>query len=227
MAFSGKICIDSGLKGNLRLAYVYICGLAVNRNNGCLAQEMETTLARLCERLSDAGRLREFLLPARTLYHRFGLDPTRGRPSSEALLRRVLRGKGLYRINTLVDACNLSSVEFGLPVGLYDAQKIIGDVVCRPGWPGESYAGIGKEEIHLNGKPVLADARGPFGNPSSDSRRTMIDLTTSQALFVIFAPHSYDATLLGEQLRKASERILRYCGGTIKASGLLPEEAAS
>ncbi|MDZ7374587.1 MAG: phenylalanine--tRNA ligase beta subunit-related protein [candidate division KSB1 bacterium] len=224
MPFSGKIWIDSSLRGDLRLAYSYTCGLSVNRENGYLTQEIASALDQLCRQLSDTQRLKEFLLPARTLYHRFGLDPTKVRPSSEALLRRVLRSKELPRINSLVDVCNLASVQFGLPVGLYDAQKIVGDVVCRPGWPGESYRGIGKEEIHLSGKPVLADARGPFGNPSSDSQRTQIDLSTAQALFVIFAPYWYDSQRLAEHLQRATERIVRYCGGTVRASGLLPEE---
>jgi len=223
VAFSGKIWMDPSVAGNLKIAYSYTSGLSVNSVNSYLTEELESTIAELVDRLADPQTLRDFLLPARTLYRRFGIDPTKVRPSSEALVRRVVRGKGLYRINTLVDACNLSSLEFGLPVGLYDGHKIVGDVVCRHGWQGEAYKGIGKEEIHLNGRPVLADARGPFGNPSSDSDRTKIDLRTTQALFVIFAPHSYDAALLQAHLESATNRVLRYCGGTLKSQGLLPE----
>lgn len=223
MAFSGKIRLDPKVAGDLKIAYSYTYGLSVNHNNIYLTQELEQVLFRMNEKLSDPEALRDFLMPARILYRRFGIDPTKTRPSSEALIRRVIRGKGLYRINTLVDACNLSSLEMGLPVGLYDGGKIQGDVVCRHGWQGESYRGIGKDEIHLNGKPVLADARGPFGNPSSDSERTKIEIGTTQALFVIFAPHSFDDELLRAHLQASTERILRYCGGTVKMSGILPE----
>src|SRR5438105_2546356 len=81
----------------------------------------------------------------RTLYKRIGIDPTKMRPSSEALLRRVRKGDELPRINSLVDVINWCSLESQLPFGLYDLDKILGSVELRLGRPGEEYAGIRKD----------------------------------------------------------------------------------
>ena len=122
------------------------------------------------------------------MYKRIGLDPTKTRPSSEALLRRVRKGDTLPRINSLVDVCNWCSVEFQLPYGLYDAAHVEGDITLRLGAEGESYPGIRKDDVHVAGRMTLADARGPFGNPTSDSARTMVTTATAQAVVVVFAP---------------------------------------
>src|SRR5512140_3759231 len=85
----------------------------------------------------------------RAMYRAVGLDPTRRRPSSEALLRRVIRGEPLPRINSVVDVCNWCSLEFQLPYGLYDLDRISGPVVLRLGAAGEQYAGIRKDVVHV------------------------------------------------------------------------------
>ena len=122
------------------------------------------------------------------MYKRVGLDPTKTRPSSEALLRRVRRGDPLPRINSMVDVCNWCSLEFQLPYGLYDAARIDGDVELRIGRDGESYPGIRKDDVNVGGRITLADRAGPFGNPTSDSARTMVTTETTRALLVVFAP---------------------------------------
>lgn len=150
--------------------------------------------------------------PVRTMYRRVGLDPTKTRPSSEALLRRVSRGESLPRVNSLVDICNWCSLEFQLPYGLYDADRISGDVELRLGRDGEEYPGIRKDVVHLAGRLTLADARGAFGNPSSDSARTMITGQTRRALFVVFTPRAL-ASGLPTVLDRTSERAVTFCGG--------------
>ena len=130
------------------------------------------------------------------MYKRVGIDPTKRRPSSEALLRRVRKGEGLPRINAMVDVCNWCSLEFQLPDGLYDAAHIEGDVVLRLGKDGQSYPGIRKDDVHVGGRITLADNRGPFGNPTSDSARTMVTPATTRALVVVFAPRDIDARQL-------------------------------
>src|SRR6185295_9879803 len=122
------------------------------------------------------------------MYKRVGIDPTKTRPSSEALLRRVRKGDELPRINSLVDIINWCSLETQLPYGLYDVDRIGGDVTLRIGQPGEEYAGIRKDTVHVDGRLTLADERGPFGNPTSDSARTMVTTSTVRALVVIFCP---------------------------------------
>ena len=148
----------------------------------------------------------------RTMYKRVGLDPTKTRPSSEALLRRVRKGDPLPRINSMVDVCNWCSLEFQLPYGLYDADKIEGDVELRIGRPGESYAGIRKDDVHVAGRIALVDRRGPFGNPTSDSARTMVTAATTRALLVVFAPRDVDDRRLAEVLDVTSARMREFTG---------------
>ena len=148
----------------------------------------------------------------RAMYRRVGLDPTKTRPSSEALLRRVRKGDTLPRINSMVDVCNWCSLEFQLPYGLYDADKIDSGVELRLGTAGESYAGIRKDEVHVDGRITLADRRGPFGNPTSDSARTMVTTTTTRALLVVFAPRDVDERRLAQVLDATSSRMAEFTG---------------
>jgi DNA/RNA-binding domain of Phe-tRNA-synthetase-like protein len=148
----------------------------------------------------------------RTMYKRVGLDPTRTRPSSEALLRRVRRGDPLPRINAMVDVCNWCSLEFQLPYGLYDAAQIAGDVELRLGRPGESYPGIRKDDVHVAHRITLADAIGPFGNPTSDSARTMVTTATTRAIVVVFAPIDVPEPLLVGALDATAARMAQFTG---------------
>jgi DNA/RNA-binding domain of Phe-tRNA-synthetase-like protein len=141
------------------------------------------------------------------MYKRVGIDPTKTRPSSEALLRRVRKGDELPRINSLVDVINWCSLESQLPFGLYDLNHVRGDVTLRLGREGEEYAGIRKDVVHVGGRLTLADADGPFGNPTSDSARTMVTTATSRALVVIFAPAGLAKTIAGGALAMTVDRI--------------------
>ena len=162
---------------------------------------------------ADTGDVRRRAEEIRTMYKRVGLDPTKRRPSSEALLRRVRKGEPLPRINSMVDVCNWCSLEFQLPYGLYDAERIDGDVMLRLGRDGESYPGIRKDEVHVGGRITLADAVGPFGNPSSDSARTMVTTGTTRALLVVFAPVEVDTARLQHVLDVTSARMHEFTGG--------------
>ncbi len=127
------------------------------------------------------------ILATRVAYKALGKDPARYRGSAEALLRRVIAGKGLPQINAVVDTINLVSVESRLPVGLYDLAQVKGDIVFRAGRAGESYKGIGKYDLNLEGLPVFCDALGPHGSPTSDSERTMVTSETKQVLAIIIS----------------------------------------
>ena len=150
----------------------------------------------------------------RRMYARMGIDPTRRRPSSEALLRRVCKGGSLPRINTLVDVCNWCSLEAQLPFGLYDASHIVGDVVLRLGMDGESYPGIRKDDVHVAGRIAVADDLGAFGNPTSDSARTMVTTTTTNALVVVFAPREVAAQDLCSVIDLTARRMKAFTGAT-------------
>ena len=154
----------------------------------------------------------EEIVAVRAMYKRVGIDPTKRRPSSEALLRRVRKGDPLPRINSMVDVCNWCSLEFQLPYGLYDAAHVEGDVVLRLGVEGESYPGIRKDDVRVAGRITLADALGPFGNPTSDSARTMVTTATRQALVVIFAPHEVDQRRLAQAMDVTLQRMKEFTG---------------
>src|SRR5262245_17538999 len=150
---------------------------------------------------------------ARRLYKALGIDPTKTRPSNEALLRRALKGEALYRINTLVDALNLSSLRYQLPFGLYDLDRVVPPVLLRKGAPLESYEGIRKGAVNVEGRPVLVDAQGAFGNPTSDSARTCITEATRTALVVAYAPAGYPGRRFDEVLDGTESCLIRHCGG--------------
>ena len=149
----------------------------------------------------------------RTMYKRVGIDPTKTRPSNEALLRRVLKGQPLPRVNALVDVINWCSVEFQLPYGLYDLAHVVGTVTMRLGHPGEEYAGIRKDAVHVAGRITLADDRGAFGNPTSDSSRTMVTPATTDALVVIYAPAETEPARLTHALDTTASRMTGITGG--------------
>lgn len=149
----------------------------------------------------------------RTMYKRVGLDPTKTRPSNEALLRRVRKGQPLPRVNALVDVINWCSVELQLPYGLYDSGHLSGPVMLRLGREGEEYAGIRKDTVHVSGRMALADERGPFGNPTSDSARTMVTPATTEALVVVFAPAETGGPRLTAVLDLTAARLGEIAGG--------------
>ena len=168
--------------------------------------------------LADAERRVRQALPTdrdavRAMYRDVGLDPTKRRPSSEALLRRVGKGGRLPRVNALVDVCNWCSVEMQLPYGVYDLARIDGDVELRLGTAGEAYPGIGKDVVHVDGRLALADRLGPFGNPSSDSARTMVTTSTTAALVVIYTPRRLAEASLTAALELTASRVVEYAGG--------------
>lgn len=175
--------------------------------------ELDEPLAEAIAKIRQGADVEPHLAATRSMYRKVGIDPTKTRPSSEALLRRVKKGEGLPRINTLVDICNWCSAEFQLPYGLYDRERIKGDVRLRIGAEGEEYAGIRKDAVHLAGRPTLSDTEGPFGNPTSDSARTMVTASTTRALVVLFVPREVPRTAIERVIDTTAERALRFAHG--------------
>jgi DNA/RNA-binding domain of Phe-tRNA-synthetase-like protein len=206
--------IGDSLAGRVRLGVLVLEGVRVRASDAALDAEVDGFCAVLRER---HGGERSGEVPgvadARTLYKAVGLDPTKRRPSNEALLRRALKGESLYRISTLVDALNLSSLREQLPFGLYDLDEVVPPVELRRGEADEGYEGIRKGFVSMAGRPVLADARGPFGNPTSDSARTRVRLETHRALVICYAPVSCRAERLSEVLDRTRDTLVRFCGG--------------
>jgi len=150
----------------------------------------------------------------RTMYKRVGIDPTKTRPSNEALLRRVRKGDTIPRINSAVDVVNWCSLEFQLPYGLYDFSKVSGAVTLRLGGEGEKYAGIRKDEVNVGGRITVADRLGPFGNPTSDSARTMVTPSATELLVMIYAPAELPKSQIERVVRITAERLELICGGS-------------
>jgi DNA/RNA-binding domain of Phe-tRNA-synthetase-like protein len=176
-------------------------------------KELDEPLAEAAAKLRQGADVEPHLAATRSMYRKVGIDPTKTRPSSEALLRRVKKGDGFPRINTLVDICNWCSAEFQLPYGLYDRERIQGEVRLRVGAEGETYSGIRKDAVHLEGRPTLTDATGPFGNPTSDSSRTIVTPASTRALVVIFVPREVPRTAIERVIDTTAERALRYAHG--------------
>lgn len=151
---------------------------------------------------------------SRAAYKAFGKDPSRYRVSSEALIRRIGQGKGLYEVNTVVDVNNLISIESGFSVGSYDTARMGEDLVFRIGEAGETYKGIGKEEIKIDALPVLADEQGAIGSSTSDSERAMITEDAQEVLTLIYSFSD------NQDLEKALESGKRYLEQYAKTSGI-------
>ena len=210
---------------------VLSCGLLVPESvrigeSAGLSAEIESCAAELRQRYaaklpSEIDTLRE----ARRLYRSVGMDPTRHRPSSEALLRRVLKGQSLYTIHNAVDACNLASLSFLLPIGLYDLDEVTGDVTLRLGRAGEEYPGIRKGVVHLAGRLGLFDREGPFGSPTSDSARTCVSEKSRRLLAVIMATTSYPADAMERNLALMADLYRRHCDATISHCAILTGES--
>ena len=183
-----------------------------------LWQEIETFCNKFREGLTTES-LKEItsIAATRRIYKACGKDPSRYRPASEALIRRVLQGKGLYQLNTLVDLVNLASIAFGYSIGGFDAEKFEGDTLTLGiGREGEPYEGIGRGMLNIQGLPVYRDAKGGVGTPTSDNERTKITENTSHLVVLI---NGYDGNeqRVRENVEYIQELLRKYCqsdGGT-------------
>ena len=154
----------------------------------------------------------------RRVYKACGKDPSRYRPASEQLIRRMLQGKELYQIDTLVDLINLASIAYGYSIGGFDADKFVGDTLTLGvGREGEPYEGIGRGMLNIAGLPVYRDAEGGVGTPTSDHERTKMTMATTHLVVLI---NGYDgneqrvadnAHFIQELLRKYAQSD----GGTV------------
>ena len=123
----------------------------------------------------------------RETYKKLGKSPSKYRLSSEALIRRILQGKGLYKVNNIVDINNLISLKSKLPVGSYNLDNLTDPIILTVGNDGEEYKAIGKAALNIANLPVLTDSIGIFGSPTSDSERAMITYEANSILMIIYS----------------------------------------
>jgi DNA/RNA-binding domain of Phe-tRNA-synthetase-like protein len=184
-----SLTVAAEFAGAARLGIIDMSGVRVTESPAELQHMLNDLAAELAAkyRESPLGEI-DTVRKIRAIFHRTGLDPTRYRPSSESLLRRAVKGKGLYFINSVVDLINYYSLRTLWPMGLYDASCLQPPLEWRIGREGESYEGIGRDTLNLYRFPLLADAGGPFGSPISDSMRTRVTESCRQILWITFAP---------------------------------------
>jgi DNA/RNA-binding domain of Phe-tRNA-synthetase-like protein len=186
-------------------------GLRITPHDVALWSEIDAVVSKV------SGSLRVEQIPdlpqvagLRQAYRALGKDPTRYRGSQESLLRRVLKGKGLYQINTVVDINNLVSLESRHSAGTFDAGRVEPPVVLRAGRPGETYYGIGRDLLNVEALPLLVDTQGPFGSPTSDSERTKVTIETTHTLTTILS--FAGPQRLAEHCRRFATLLCRYAG---------------
>jgi DNA/RNA-binding domain of Phe-tRNA-synthetase-like protein len=209
--------VDESLRGVMTLGWLEADGV----RSDALPEGFTRECAEVIERVRSrcAGRAAADLngvAESRAMFHHLGIDPTKTRPSSEALLRRVLHDKDLPSILPVVDVCNLASLELQFPLGLYDRDRVRNAVFARTGLPGEGYDGIRKARVNLSNRPLLADDDGPFGAPTSDSARTQVTATTTSLLVVIFSPAERRSVELSAMLARVADLLTRHCGATVR-----------
>ena len=200
---------------DVTLGVVEADGLGVSASDAGLARLMDDVCDRkrrefTVETLAEAEPIRA----VRAMFRAWDIDPSKYRPSSEALMRRVVQGKGLYRVSNVVDIGNVGSIETGWPFGCYDRARIHPPIALRQGAPGEHYEGIGKRTWHLEGRPVLADRDGPFGSPISDSTRSMIRETAREVLVVIYVPAGAPPASIEMSITRLGERLQQFAGAS-------------
>jgi DNA/RNA-binding domain of Phe-tRNA-synthetase-like protein len=158
----------------------------------------------------------------RRVYKACGKDPSRYRPASEQLIRRMLQGKELYQIDTLVDLVNVASIAYGYSIGGFDADKFVGDTLTLGiGREGEPYEGIGRGPLNIAGLPVYRDAIGGVGTPTSDNERTKMTLSTTH-LVVLVNGYDGDKERVMANARYIQQLVERFASGTECSITLYP-----
>ena len=208
--------MDDVLRGIVTLGWLEADGLHGEPLSEAYAAERDESIRTMMRRFT--GRQAADIpgvAETRGMFHRLGVDPTKSRPASEALLRRVLQGKGLPHIHPAVDVCNLASLEHQLPLGLYDRVHVKGPIYARLGRAGEGYEGIRKGRVNVAARALLADDDGAFGAPTADSARTQVTADTRALLAVIYCPAERPSEQLSAMLARVADLLARHCGATV------------
>lgn len=151
------------------------------------------------------------ILSTRQAYKALGKEPSRYRPSAEALHRRLIKGKGMYQISNLVDTINLASISTGYSIGGFNEDKITGEITFKAGDATTKYEAIGRGIMNIENLPVFYDEIGAFGSPTSDSTRTMITDDTKKLFLIVLNLGGHPN--FENELKQITEMIELYCSG--------------
>src|SRR5436305_6688581 len=212
-----QLHLDEKLKTRIpgvTFGMVTIHGVTVRKSDERLWKQVEILSQRLASEFSlDRLSENQQIAAVRGLQKSFGFDPTRYRPSSESLLRRILKGQGLYQINTAVDVNNLCSLEFLLPMCSYNLRNVEGQVRVRIGKAGEEYPGIGRQVFQAENKVIIADDSSIMGSTVSDSERTKVSTETTDILLAIYAPATMEPHIIEHYATVAGQKMVEFNGG--------------
>lgn len=206
-----KVTISDALKAkcpNIVLSVIE-CEVNIQSSSAELLEEINQA----CEKIALTTAVNQInkvpaIAASRQAYKILGKDPSRYRLSAEALMRRIVKGKGLYHINNVVDLINLTSIQSGFSIGGYNAEAIEGDVLFDIGGT-EPYDAIGRGTLNIEFLPVFKDEKSTFGSPTSDSTRTMITDATKRFLMIII---SFDGSEGLEEATALARRLIKEFG---------------
>jgi len=217
-SFKTKGPSEERLKG-LTLGYLLFTRVKNEKSNETIDSTMEAASNVLKKRFPTAESILEdtVVSATRKLFSSVGRDPTKERPSGEALIRRVVKGKGIYRINTVVDINNVISLLTAFPCGVYDAAKIEGGTITiLLGTPGLEYEGLGGRKVEAENRILTADSKSVFGGPAADSARTQVTTETKEVLMLIYSPPGIEIPMLKATMEKAS-LLMQHASGAQEA----------
>jgi len=185
------------------------CEVNITENNADLWKEIDKQIGQIEQEVTvEDIREKPSISSSKNAYRKVGKDPNRYRLSAESLLRRIVNGKGLYKINNVVDLLNLVSIKSGFSIGGYNADKIVGNITMGLGRADEEYQGIGRGQLNIENLPIFRDELGAFGSATSDSLRTQISLDCQSFLMVFF---SYQGEKeLSESMAFAENLLVKY-----------------
>lgn len=165
---------------------VIACEVKNSQTTGILWKEIEEEMEKISSTFTlENIKMRPEISATRQVYKKLGKDPNRYRPSAEALCRRICKGVGIQRVNTLVDIINLISIRSGFSIGGFDAEKIQGDLQLEVGTANDIFQAIGRGILNVEGLPLFKDAAGGIGTPTSDNERTKLTMETRRLLMII------------------------------------------
>lgn len=205
----------------LSIGYVVFENAHAEKDSYVIDEALEAAIAKLRGRFKGTESISEdaVIKAVRKLFSGVGLDPTKERPSGEALIRRAVDGNGLYRINTIVDVNNLISMTTGYPCGVYDLDHIKGTIRILVGRAGGMYIGIGGREMSTENRILTRDDISIFGGPTADSERTVVGLNTKNVLMLIYHPEGAPGRLLGQAMKEAEEKMKEVCSASVRETG--------
>jgi DNA/RNA-binding domain of Phe-tRNA-synthetase-like protein len=217
-----QVQISESLEGIARVGVAFFKQLTNGPSPAAFISRFEGLADELRQSMSQRRPSEvEAVTRIRKLYRLVGVDPTKDRPRSENLLRRVLQRKPLPLVNCLVDVVSYTSLELQCPLGIYDWDQIVPPVLVRIGRPEEGYQGIGGDWVRLGGRLVLGDGEGLFGNASHDSERTQVSARTVRALLVAWAPAEAPRSFLESVLREIQRLAAEFCSAKVSEVGIL------